>query len=884
MSKPDLNIPGLVGENLSLMGGSQLLAVKVPHDLEAHVDELKEIDKVRRKSAEMRRRGHKGLLKLVRDDENKLSLYDKYKFARIAWRFLSKDSSPDDKKEQGDRITRLKSEFVIDAVEKEPIPVLTAAEAMRMFVGVGHLSFSKATILSWYVIVRELYTADKPDWCIGGARAGESGWVTAYSTSQCIRALCELVQVLERTGEFLKKMQAVAGHIMEVSDKNIPGAWRDVDMKRVTKDLQVTLSLASNKIVFKLPEADAKNFNVEVFLSRTLKDIVKAAIGELSQDFPNLIMERNVSIKDGDKQKVRMMGHTYAMDNIDIGYRLVQNASINIGKDRWMELVADGFFDAAKGIRSSMDPSRGYLSSVIDRQLAVSNSTDRRSWEPSELAYAVSAYAHTLKDGDDSTETDRLKLAARLLHADLFADGTLSNRTPFHMSGGVQFVVHTEELLGAVAEVFRKAHQPVDERLAKSMLHYFNRQCDQAEGETIAWFSEFDHHMEQTSLISSVDAVESLGAFNRMLDEGINEIILDHFSVREPKNSGLGLNDLFYPDYGFSTEKSGLIKRESIALTLQDMRTQVLGVQGNSLCSLVLHGPGGTGKTMLVEALANTCNVKLVEVTPSDIAKGGEADIEKRARAVFHALSMLSHVVILFDEFDPILKRRDGSGKDSTSIFTFLTPGMLPKLKALHDSAKEHKVGYVLITNLIRTLDIPAIRKGRFDLAVGIYPPDPLSRAGYFAKLCRRHAKSRSWEGFDLSRFAEVIAKTAGLGMTLLTAKGNFSAKDINELAEKPIGYICGRSEKLFDVGEAEEEFDEGIASDVSGQFAKQEFLEWGCLVAWDKFLLKTGMQRLKKAEKEQLLECWEKALEWPESDQEVLEKVKELKSLVGLS
>jgi hypothetical protein len=62
--------------------------------------------------------------------------------------------------------------------------------------------------------------------------------------------------------------------------------------------------------------------------------------------------------------------------------------------------------------------------------------------------------------------------------------------------------------------------------------------------------------------------------------------------------------------------------------------------------------------------------------------------------------------------------------------FTFLTPGMLPKLKDLRRCAAKRSCAFVLSTNLIGGLDPAAVREGRFDKKVGIYPPDPLSRAG----------------------------------------------------------------------------------------------------------------------------------------------------------
>src|SRR5262245_56007594 len=55
---------------------------------------------------------------------------------------------------------------------------------------------------------------------------------------------------------------------------------------------------------------------------------------------------------------------------------------------------------------------------------------------------------------------------------------------------------------------------------------------------------------------------------------------------------------------------------------------------------------------------------------------------------------------------------------------------MLPKFKNLIESGKQRQTAYLLSTNLIGGLDEAAIREGRFDEKVRIYPPDALSRMG----------------------------------------------------------------------------------------------------------------------------------------------------------
>jgi hypothetical protein len=234
-----------------------------------------------------------------------------------------------------------------------------------------------------------------------------------------------------------------------------------------------------------------------------------------------------------------------------------------------------------------------------------------------------------------------------------------------------------------------------------------------------------------------------------MLDSKINKVVLRHFSVKEPAMLPTvpDLDTLLYSDFGrrlapaqvFGDET--LHPAQSVGITLQQMRAHLLGLRlperyaAPAFCG-VFYGPPGTGKTTLLEALAKTSRVPLVELSPSDIAVAGQEAIESRARAIFQALSMLTKVVIIFDEFEPVLlsRRRNNNGgtNEERSIFTFLTPGMLPKLTRLHQAAEEQRIVYYLVTNHYEKLDDAAIREGRFDRHIGIYNPDPLSRAGAF--------------------------------------------------------------------------------------------------------------------------------------------------------
>jgi hypothetical protein len=173
-------------------------------------------------------------------------------------------------------------------------------------------------------------------------------------------------------------------------------------------------------------------------------------------------------------------------------------------------------------------------------------------------------------------------------------------------------------------------------------------------------------------------AAGTLESVVHMLDKTINRRVLSQFHVRQPESFSVTLDTAFYPDYGIAAWREEEKARHSIAIELQQLRAHVGHgpPEDAPLFSLILYGPPGTGKTTLVEAVAASAKVPLVEVTPSDILVGGVEGIERRARQVFLALSKLTHVVILFDEFEQILLERVERNEETpTSVIEFLTPG-----------------------------------------------------------------------------------------------------------------------------------------------------------------------------------------------------------------
>ena len=84
-------------------------------------------------------------------------------------------------------------------------------------------------------------------------------------------------------------------------------------------------------------------------------------------------------------------------------------------------------------------------------------------------------------------------------------------------------------------------------------------------------------------------------------------------------------------------------------------------------------------------------------------------------------------VVVLFDEFDELVRERGASNAEPFS--RLLTTAMLPKLASIHRRAT---LIFVIATNNIGEFDLATRREGRFDRVVQVLPPT------YEAKMTKK--------------------------------------------------------------------------------------------------------------------------------------------------
>jgi hypothetical protein len=748
------------------------------------------------------------------------------------------------------------------------VPLLVAARTLRALALTPGEALSRPALCCYYRIARELYTPTAPHFMTGGVRAGERGMATAFQTGECVVAVLAVTHVLESTAEVFEAIERWISAVRVVENEAVPQGWREQELTRLQRVLGCELASRGRELGFagealgilkKHATKDAEILlreRIAGHIAQIEKQFV-AAIAECKKERKSEVTPPKVTeysrLRAGESENPpsrRMTSdqmeamrrsiplrtersasaHYQALRALQDGKRVAENVVKALHGANWRAAAVELRNEIAR-VHHVLRPARHFLKSVLARELAEASSDDlHHSCDYPELAFAASAYGllrygrRRLDDPKTTWDHVHLRMAAKVLAARLGTHGLFPVGRPLTVdSWGNRLEVVGAEVTCAMSELLRNVDGCLEPEVVRKMLRLFADTRDPATG---GWGFEQVPPPVGAEYWTSALCATALHSMMAMVDENIRTTVLKHFSVRWPKK--LTLDSVFYGDYGLATDD-----RLSLALRFQSMREHVTGVGSppkQRVHSIVLHGPPGTGKTTLPEALAASTRAPLVEITPSDLISAGANFVERRARIVFQALAMLSDAVILFDEFDSLLRRRIPGAKLET-VFEFLTPGMLPKLKHLHEQAEERRTAYVLATNMVGDLDEAAIRDGRFDARVAVFSPDLLSRVGRLIfELCRSGFTNLDEKVLD--RIAVVVAVTAGGGMTVIGRRGWFTAPRKVE-AGTPFHFIqTGRIESKPERADPEKSRPTRPESNVAN--AKREWQEWGVVDVWD--------------------------------------------------
>jgi len=138
---------------------------------------------------------------------------------------------------------------------------------------------------------------------------------------------------------------------------------------------------------------------------------------------------------------------------------------------------------------------------------------------------------------------------------------------------------------------------------------------------------------------------------------------------------------------------------------------------------ILLHGPSGTGKTLLAKAVATQSEANFVSVRGPELLSKWVGESERGIREIFKRARQSAPCVIFFDEIDSIAPIRGAGGE--TAVTERVVSQLLTELDGMENM---HGVIVLAATNRADMIDPALLRPGRFDKIIQIPLPDRESR------------------------------------------------------------------------------------------------------------------------------------------------------------
>merc|ERR1740117_2486297 len=142
---------------------------------------------------------------------------------------------------------------------------------------------------------------------------------------------------------------------------------------------------------------------------------------------------------------------------------------------------------------------------------------------------------------------------------------------------------------------------------------------------------------------------------------------------------------------------------------------------------VLMHGPLGTGKTMMARACAAATQATFLKLAGPQLVQMFIGDGAKIVRDAFELARQKSPSIVFIDELDAIGQKRSGGG-DQTGVRE-VQRTMLELLNQLDGFNSSTLVKVVAATNRPDTLDPALLRSGRLDRKIELPLPNEESRA-----------------------------------------------------------------------------------------------------------------------------------------------------------
>lgn len=191
--------------------------------------------------------------------------------------------------------------------------------------------------------------------------------------------------------------------------------------------------------------------------------------------------------------------------------------------------------------------------------------------------------------------------------------------------------------------------------------------------------------------------------------------------------------DVTYADIGGLDVQKQEIKETVELPILQFALYKAIGIDPPR--GVLLHGPPGTGKTMLVKAVANATNSTFIKINGSEFIQKYLGEGPRMVRDVFRLAREKAPSIIFIDEVDSIATKRFDA---STSADREVQRVLIELLNQMDGFDQNSNVKVIMATNRADTIDPALLRPGRLDRKIEFPLPDRRQKRLVYAAITSR--------------------------------------------------------------------------------------------------------------------------------------------------
>src|SRR6056297_965564 len=229
--------------------------------------------------------------------------------------------------------------------------------------------------------------------------------------------------------------------------------------------------------------------------------------------------------------------------------------------------------------------------------------------------------------------------------------------------------------------------------------------------------------------------------------------------------------EVSYEDIGGIDEQMDEV-RETVEMPIEspEMFDEV-GIDPPS--GVLLHGPPGTGKTMLAKAVANQTDASFIKMAGSELVHKFIGEGAKLVRDLFEVARENEPAVIFIDEIDAIASKRTDS---KTSGDAEVQRTMMQLLSEMDGFDERGEIRLIAATNRFDMLDPAILRPGRFDRLIEVPKPEAAGRE----EILKIHtAEMNVSDDVDFHELAELATEASGADIkAVCTEAGMFAIRD----------------------------------------------------------------------------------------------------------